>query len=133
MGQTWQAAVGRFLLCLAMFGQQMARDNHPHDFIGTFQNLVNPQVAHQFFDAVIRKIAIATMQLQTLINNFGASLGHKLLCHGAMLAGIGRPLIKLPCGLAQENAGRLQFDLHISKAELKPLKLIDGFAESLAL
>ena len=116
-----------------MFGQQMARDNHPHDFIGAFQNLVNPQVAHQFFDAVIRKIAITTMQLQTLINNLGASLGHKLLRHGAMLAGIERPLIKLPCGLAQENAGCLQFDLHISEAELKPLELIDGFAESLAL
>jgi hypothetical protein len=47
----------------------LSRDDHSHDLIGAFQDLVNPQVAHQFFDAVICQIAIAAVQLQAVVDD----------------------------------------------------------------
>ena len=89
---------------------------------------MHPQVTHNFLDPVIAQIAVTAVQLQAIIGDLAACLGHEFLGHCAMGAGIGRALVELPCSLAQEHAGGLQLNLHISEAKLQRLELVNGFA-----
>src|ERR1700722_19411483 len=41
-----------------------AADDHPHDFVGAFQDSVNPEVADDLFQTILAKVAVAAVQLQ---------------------------------------------------------------------
>ena len=109
------------------------RHDQPHDLVGAFEDLVHAQVPDNLLDAVIREIAVAAVQLQALIGHLRARLGDEFLGHGAELGGIRRALVELPRRLAQEGAGGLKLDLHVGKAELQRLELVDALAEGAAL
>src|SRR5271166_1108959 len=62
---------------------QAARHDHPHDLVRSFEDLMNAQVAHQFFDSVVGEIAIAAEQLQRVVGGVEAGVARDLLGHRA--------------------------------------------------
>ena len=50
----------------------LARDDQTHDFIGPLENLMHAKIAHQFLDAIIRKVAVAAEHLQRLVGDIEA-------------------------------------------------------------
>ena len=90
---------------------------------------MNAQIAHDFFDAIIREIAVATVQLQALVGDARSGFGAKLFGHGTKDRCVAHLGVEFPRGLAQESAGRLQINFHIGKAKLQGLELIDRLAK----
>ena len=45
----------------------MSRHNDAHDFVGAFENLVNPEIPKNAFDRIIPQIAISAMKLQSFV------------------------------------------------------------------
>src|SRR3546814_4346519 len=64
--------------------QQAAGDDHPHDLVRAFQNLVHARVADVSFQREILQIAVAAVQLQRLVADVEAGIGGEPLRHGAM-------------------------------------------------
>src|SRR6204780_1211822 len=50
-------------------------DDHPHDFVGAFQDSVHPKVADDLFQTVLAQVAVATVQLQGLVCDVEAGVG----------------------------------------------------------
>src|ERR1044072_9072859 len=61
--------------------QQLPADDQPHDLIGAFQDLVNPQVPQDALDGMIAQIAVAAMQLQAAIDHLEPGIGRKPFGH----------------------------------------------------
>src|ERR1700678_1150776 len=67
-----------------------ARDDDAHDFVGSLENLMLPQIAHDLLDAVIGEIAVAAEHLQRLIGDIEPSIGGEPLRHRAQPRRVGR-------------------------------------------
>ena len=65
---------------------QRAGDDHPHDLVGAFQDLVDAQVADDLLDAVLGEVAVAAVELQRLVGDLEGGVGDVALGHGAELA-----------------------------------------------
>ena len=84
---------------------------------------MHPQITHNLLDPVICQIAISPMNLQRLIGDPKADIGHEPLGHCAVTGGIRGRMVQLPRSLTQEQPRRLQFSFHIRQLELKRLKV----------
>src|SRR5260370_27656849 len=49
--------------------QKPARNDHPHDLVGAFEDLMNAQVAQIALDGKVLQVAVAAMQLQRFIDD----------------------------------------------------------------
>ena len=92
---------------------------------------MHPQIPHDFFDAVFGQIAIAAVQLQCLIGNVEAGVGHKTLGHGREPRGSDVFAIECGGGVPQQCARGFKLGRHVGEAKLQRLKLVEAPAESL--
>src|SRR3984893_4841164 len=60
-------------------------DDHAHDFVGSLEDSVHPQVADDLLQPVLAEVAVAAVQLQRLIGNVEARVGDVALGHRAQL------------------------------------------------
>ena len=104
---------------------QIARDDHPHDLIRAFKDLMDPQIAHDLLNAIIGKVSVAAMELQALVRNAAAGFRSQLFGHGAEFGGIRGAGVELPGRVSEERSRGLEIDLHIREPELQRLELVD--------
>src|SRR3546814_15157787 len=64
--------------------QQAAGDDHPHDLVRAFQNLVHARVADVSFQREILQIAVAAVQLHRLVADFESCIGCAPFRHGSL-------------------------------------------------
>src|SRR3954469_14685510 len=62
---------------------QPTRHDQAHDLVRAFENLMHAQVAHDLFDPVIGQIAVAAVELQSVVGDLEADIGGEALGHGA--------------------------------------------------
>src|SRR3954451_16982296 len=62
-----------------------ARDNHSHDLVCAFQDLVHAKVPHDLLDAIIGKIAVAAVKLKRLVGDLETYLRSEAFGHRAEL------------------------------------------------
>ena len=93
---------------------------------------MHPEIAHGLLDAVVREIAVASVELQGVVGHAERGVGDEALCHGALHRGISGAVIELPRSLAQQGARCLEFRRHVGQPELQGLELIEGGAEGAA-
>src|SRR5690606_19167691 len=105
--------------------KQAARHDQPHDLVAAFQDLVNAQVAHNLFDAVVREITVTTMELQRLVCDLEASIGGNALGHCAKPGRIGKLRIEACCSTPKERPRGLKLSLHVGQLELRVLEVGD--------
>src|SRR3954452_21799913 len=89
---------------LASAADQGARDDEAHDFVGAFEDLVHPEIAHQLLDAVIMQIAVAAEQLQSIVGDVEAGVGDEALGHCRPFAGVRRLAVELGGRRIEEDA-----------------------------
>src|SRR6201999_3760438 len=61
--------------------QQTPRDDHAHDLVGAFEDLVHAQVAQIALDGEVLQVAVAAMQLQRVVDDLEADVGGEALAH----------------------------------------------------
>src|ERR1700721_805190 len=58
-------------------------DDHPHDFVGSLQDAVHPEIAHDLLQTVLAKIAVAAVQVQRLVGDVETLIGDVPFGHRA--------------------------------------------------
>ena len=106
-----------------------AGDDETHDLVRAFENLMHAQIAHDLFDAEFGEIAVAAVELQRLIGDLEARIGHEPFGHGAQHRGVRFLAVERRRRAPQEGARRFQFGRHVGEAELQRLKFVKPFAE----
>src|SRR5271169_2697972 len=64
--------------------EQMPGDDHPHDLVGAFEDLVHAQIAQIALDRKVLQIAVAAEQLQRLVADVEPGISRETLGHRAM-------------------------------------------------
>src|SRR5262245_44641896 len=82
-GGTGRSMITLITAAPSLLPQQITRHDHPHHLVRALEDLVHAQVAHDAFDAVIRKIAVSAVQLQRVVGHLEASVGDEPFRHGA--------------------------------------------------
>lgn len=105
-------------------------NDHLHDLICSFQNLMYTQVSNILLYLVVQKtinvnknnnfyiLSITTMQLQCLIANIEALVGGEFLGHCAMNMGSWTVLIQHQCRMSHHQSRSRQIRSHVSQFEL---------------
>src|SRR5690606_31233619 len=110
-----------------------ARHDDVHDLVGAFEDLVNPEIANDLFDAEIGEIAVAAMQLQRIVGDLEAAVRHHTYRHGAERGRVIRLLLQRRRGPPQEGPAYFQVRGHIRKRELQRLEARERLAKGLSL
>src|SRR5690625_1170061 len=111
----------------------LARDDHAHDFVGAFQNLVDSQVTNQLLNSILCQISVSAVQLEGPIRDVETGVGRLELGHrgqerGAGIAG--RVDIRGP---PQEGASTFEVGLQLSDCEAPSMESGENGAEGLTL
>src|SRR5262245_6568471 len=117
----------------AVASQQLARDHHAHDLVGALQNLVHPEVAHEFLEPVVLEIAVAPVNLQGLITDLEAMVRGKALGHGRVHGGLRIGTIERIGGAVGHQPRGFELRCHVRYFELQRLKVRERPTESGAL
>src|SRR5436190_14407773 len=107
----------------SFLADECPRHNHSHDLIGSFQDLMDPQIAHDLLDPVFRQIAVAAMQLERLISDIKADVGDEALGHGAELCRVGGLGIERARGSPKKCAGSFELGRHVGQTKLQSLEI----------
>src|SRR5215472_2163430 len=79
----WSSRISSALLIRSRT-EQAAGDDHPHDLVGAFKDLVDAHVAQIALDREILQIAVAPKELQRLVADVKPGIGRKALGHRTM-------------------------------------------------
>ncbi len=60
-------------------------DDHPHDFVGSLEDAVHPQIADDLLQTVLPKVAVAAVQLQRFVRDVVTRVGDIAFGHRAQL------------------------------------------------
>ena len=106
---------------------ESAGDNHAHDLVGAFENLMHAQIAHDLLEAVIGEIAVAAVHLQRLVGDIEAGVGDEALGHGAEPRRVRRFGVERRGGAPQKSAADFELGRHVGEAKLQRLKFERAF------
>src|SRR5208283_1391050 len=79
-------------------------DDHPHDFVGPFQDSMHPQVADDLLETILAQVAVAAVQLQGLVGDLEARVGDIAFGHRAQLDLVGVVGVQRTCGPPQHQS-----------------------------
>src|SRR5215472_3118197 len=79
----WSSRISSALLIRSRT-EQAAGDDHPHDLVGAFEDLVDAHVAQIALDREILQVAVAAKELQRLVADMKPGVGRQPLGHRAM-------------------------------------------------
>src|SRR5580704_9046525 len=113
--------------------QKPARNDHPHDLVGAFEDLVNAQVAQIALDGKVLQVAVAAMQLQRLVDDLEPDVGRKALAHRRGLGRLGRLGVEQEGRAPDQEPRGVELGRHVGQLELRRLEVGDRLAELLAL
>src|SRR5215218_8251568 len=92
-------------------------DDHTHDFIGSLEDSMYPQVADDLLETVLIQIPVTAVQLQCLIGDVEAGVGDVPLRHRAQLHLVGMVGVERDGGPPQERPRRLEGGGHVGELE----------------
>ena len=72
-------------------------DDHAHDFVGSLEDAVHPQIADDLLQPVLAQVAVPAVQLQRLIGHVVAGVGDIAFGHRAQLDLLGMVVIECGC------------------------------------
>ena len=102
-------------------------DNHPHDFVRSFQNLMHPHVPEMALQGIFPDIAIAAVKLKSLVANLKGAIRGEALRHGAVERSLGVPRIEAGCGQAHHLPRGQELRRHVREFKLGMLEGADGW------
>src|SRR5260370_33637356 len=113
--------------------QKPARNDHPHDLVGTFEDLVHAQVAEIALDGEVLQVAVAAMQLQRLVDDLKPDIGRETLAHRRGLRRLGRLGVEQESRPPDQDPRGVELGRHVGQLELRRLEFGDRLTELLAL
>ena len=116
-----------------MILEECALDDMHHDFICAFKNLVDSQVSKESLYRVVLQVTIATVHLETIINDVEAFVSSKLLCHSAVHCVIRCVICNQSCTMANHKSRSFQVSSHLCELELNMLVVSDWRTELLPM
>lgn len=141
-----------WLLALFLRFQNVSRDYHPHDLVGSFENPMHSQVSWVPLDLIVPQVSVASMKLKGIVDNVIALFSRKHLRHGAVhrFLWVLLPFKHIPtisqrkpmplyalidclCCCSDHQPWSSEFCGHFSQAELGVLELLQPFSELLSL
>lgn len=66
-GRRWENDI------LFLILEDLARDDQPHDLVGSFQDLVDARIAEILLDLVVVEVAVATVHLERPVDDLRVS------------------------------------------------------------
>src|SRR5271166_799585 len=79
-------------------------DDHPHDFVGPFQDSVHPKIANDLFQTILAQVSIAPVQLQGFVRDVVAGVGDIAFGHRAQLDLVGVVVVQCTCRPPQHHS-----------------------------
>src|SRR5713101_1651071 len=113
--------------------QKPARNDHAHDLVGAFEDLMHPEVAQITLDGKVLQVAVAAMQLQRIVDDPEADVGGEALAHGGGLRRLGRLDVEQRGGAPDQQPRGVEVGRHVGQLELRRLEVGQRLAELLAL
>src|SRR5699024_12232119 len=80
---------------------QHAPHDEAHNFIGPFEDLMNPKITNDLLDPVLVEVTVPTVELQRFICHLKTGIGGYAFCHGTEFDSIGGTLFQGAGGTEQ--------------------------------
>src|SRR6195952_2333595 len=92
-------------------------DDHPHDFVGSLEDSMHPQIADDLLQPVLAQVPVAAVELQRLIGDRVAVVRDVPLGHRAEFALVRVVLVERSGRTPQQVSGRLERGGHVGEGE----------------
>ena len=92
-----------------------------HNFIGSFEDLMDSEVTEESLDGVILEITVTTVELKRIIDNVKALISGELLGHGAVHGVVWVLVSHAHSSVSYHKTRSLKINSHLCKLELHML------------